>query len=240
MTAPNPKIPEHITTQTHLQVFPGAPSVITLAAVKLNSIESEQLANAAKFLKSSHLSILHRCKLSTQAGRRASTTIQKHSEIQFRILQQPSSSPIFVTPKQGQEQPQGSKSSREILENWQLCTADQESEGLQDLASFGGDCGVREVGKVDCDASQGTRTLSLILRPRNFFILISGNGCPCPELRPPDQNTVLCIGVAFILFHMCVYVYCHVWSVILGFGVGFKLLLGMSVLFQHQRRRYRP
>ena len=31
------------------------------------------------------------------------------------------------------------------------------------------------------------------------------------------------------------YVYSHVWGVILVFGVGFKLLLGMSVLFQQQR-----
>ena len=62
---------------------------------------------------------------------------------------------FFSTPKQARgqetrsEHPLDSKNSRRILENWWPSTADRESEGLRDLASFGRDCGEREVGKMD-------------------------------------------------------------------------------------------
>lgn len=90
MTAPNPNLPRtpnYPSKQTtHLQIFPGAPNVIKIGSSDTKLHQIWTTTNAAKFINSPHLSILHRCRLSTQPRRKASTEPRKQSETKLRIV----------------------------------------------------------------------------------------------------------------------------------------------------------
>ena len=251
MTAPNPNLPRTPNyppkQTTHLQIFPGAPNVIKFARVIPNSIKSEQLSMLL------HLRTLLTWVYSIAADyplNQAGRLLQNPENTQKSsagLLSEQASRLItdllllLHTETGNQEtrkQPQDSKNSRRILENWWPSTADWESEELQDLASFGGDCGEREVGKVDWDARQGTRTVLLIPRPRNSFLFRAlAARARSPGLRTRIRYcTVVCVRIHTVYcMYVCMYTFMY-GVLFVVFGVGFKLQLGMSVLFQQHRR----